>query len=167
MPIFRIAAPWRIGSTPWLVRDMDKRERRDRELRITGSVIREFGYQPASWWKDAIGEAGGREFADLAQAREYLDRFAPPPAMPLRASGALRWTANIEAEDEAERANIEAVSRHMDELMRVPTVVVGAICPTPALPTTGSARSRSAASRRPGTRSTRACTRPTSAVRWP
>jgi hypothetical protein len=47
-------------------------------LRITGSLIREFGYQPASWWKDAIGEAGGREFADLAQARGYLDRFAPP-----------------------------------------------------------------------------------------
>ena len=122
-------SPWRIGSTPWPVRDMDKRERRDRELRITGSLIREFGYQPASWWKDAIGEAGGRDFADPAQAREYLDRFAPPPAMPLRASGALRWTANIEAEDEAERANIEAVSRHMDELMRVPTVVAGAIMP--------------------------------------
>ncbi|MFZ2108301.1 MAG: hypothetical protein WAV18_23515, partial [Roseiarcus sp.] len=107
-------SPWRIGSTPWLVRDMDKRERRDRELRITGSLIREFGYQPASWWKDAIGEAGGRVFADPAQAREYLDRFAPPPAMPLRASGALGWTANIEAEDEAERANIAAVSRHMN-----------------------------------------------------
>ena len=98
-------------------------------MRITGSLIREFGYQPASWWKDAIGEAGGRDFADLAEAREYLDRFAPPPAMPLRASGALRWTANIEAEDEAERANIEAVSRHMDELMRVPTVVAGAVMP--------------------------------------
>jgi RNA-splicing ligase RtcB len=103
--------------------------RRDRELRITGSLIREFGYQPASWWKDAIGEAGGRDFADPAQAREYLDGFAPPPAMPLRASRALRWTANIEAEDEAERANIEAVSRHMDELMRVPTVVAGAVMP--------------------------------------
>ena len=64
-----------------------------------------------------------------ARAREYLDRFAPAPAMPLRASGALGWTANIEAEDEAEHANLEAVFRHMDELVRVPTVVAGTVMP--------------------------------------
>jgi RNA-splicing ligase RtcB len=98
-------------------------------MRITGNFIRECGYQPASWWKDAIGEAGGCEFADPAQARAFLDRFAPPPATPLRAPGSLRWTANIEAEEDAEKANIEATSRHMDELMRVPTVVAGAIMP--------------------------------------
>ena len=72
--------------------------------------------------------------------------------MRLRVSGALRWTANIEAEDEAERANIEVVSRHMNELMRLPTVVAGAImpdaCPSDhrlgAIPVGGVAASRDA-----------------------
>ena len=125
--ILAFARMTRVGRAGAVSRDAFTKG--DRELRITGSLIREFGYQPASWWKDAIGEAGDRDFAALAEAREYLDRFAPAPATPLRAAGALRWTANIEAEDDAERANIEAVSRHMDELMRVPTVVAGAIMP--------------------------------------
>ncbi len=98
-------------------------------MRINGKRISELGYRPAPWWKTAIAEAGARDFVSDIEARAFLDRWAPPPATPLRAPGAVGWTANIVAEDDAEHANIEAVSRHMDALMRVPTVVAGAIMP--------------------------------------
>ena len=98
-------------------------------MNITGSVIKELGYRQASWWKDAIDEAGDRQFVDSAEVRAFLDRFTPPPAASLREAGVARWSANIEAEDDIERANIEVVSRHMDELMRIPTIVAGAIMP--------------------------------------
>ena len=98
-------------------------------MNITGNLIKELGYRQAAWWKDAIAEAGERQFIDSAEARIFLERFAPLPALPLRETGVARWSANIEAEDDIERANIDVVSRHMDELMRVPTIVAGAIMP--------------------------------------
>ena len=94
---------------------------------ITGSLIKELGYRPAAWWKSAI--AGGHDFEDAESARAFLDGFAPPPAIPLRPAGSLAWSANIEPEDDAERDNVAAVAGHMDELMRLPTVVAGAIMP--------------------------------------
>ena len=98
-------------------------------MNITGKLITQLGYRQAAWFGVAIADAAGRDFADEADARAFLDRFASPPTTPLRAARALAWSANIEAEDEAERANIETVSRHMDALMRVPTIVAGAIMP--------------------------------------
>lgn len=95
-------------------------------MQITGAIIKDFGYRPGPWWKDAIGEARGREF-EPADARAYLDGYAPS-VVALHAAGR-PWFSNIEAEDDAERANIAVVSRHMDELMRVPTIVAGAIMP--------------------------------------
>jgi tRNA-splicing ligase RtcB len=97
-------------------------------MQITGAIIKEFGYSPASWWKQAIGEARGREF-EPGEARAFLDNFVTQVIVTPSAAGRRPWFANIEAEDDAERANIESVSRHMDELMRVPTIVAGAIMP--------------------------------------
>ena len=98
-------------------------------MNITFNLLGDLGYVPAAWWKTAVNDAANREFADETQARAFIDVYAPPPALPLRAPGSIAWSANIEAEDELERDNIAAVSRHMDELMRLPTVVAGAIMP--------------------------------------
>jgi len=98
-------------------------------MRISGDLIHALGYRPAGWWKTAIDAAQGFEPASEADARAFLDRYVPPPALPLRTPGSLGWSANIEAADETERANVEAVARHMDELMRLPTVEAGAIMP--------------------------------------
>lgn len=96
-------------------------------MEITGSLIKSLGYRPAAWWKDAIRQGVGKDF-DAAEARSFLDGFAPA-LTPYRAPGSISWTANIEAENDHERANIVSVSRHMDELMRVPTIIAGAIMP--------------------------------------
>lgn len=96
---------------------------------VTGSLMKELSYRQGAWWGQAIAAAGQRDFADVAQARAFIDPFAPPPTVPLRAPGATPWRSNIVAEDDAERANVEVVARHMDELMRVPTVVDAAIMP--------------------------------------
>ncbi len=46
-------------------------------MEISGQIIKEMGYAPASWWKIAIGQAKGREF-DQDAARAYLDGFLTP-----------------------------------------------------------------------------------------
>jgi tRNA-splicing ligase RtcB (3'-phosphate/5'-hydroxy nucleic acid ligase) len=95
---------------------------------ITGQTIKDLGYKGDSWWKTAISQAVGRNFTDK-EAREYLDSFVRPVSIPLRERGSVGWEANIEAHDEHEQNNIAKVGEHMRELMRVPTIVRGAIMP--------------------------------------
>ena len=53
----------------------------------------------------------------------------PPPVTPLKASGDTPFFENIDADNEAERANVISVKEHMTELMRTPVVKSGAIMP--------------------------------------
>lgn len=98
---------------------------------INGQTLIDWGYKPGSWFKDAIAaaqsvvEAGG----DADAIRQAVDRCAPAPAIPLRAHGELAHRLNIRADDEHETANVASVERHMVELMRLPTVVAGAVMP--------------------------------------
>jgi len=94
---------------------------------IDGAAIKDLGYRPAGWWKDAIAQAAGRDFDEVG-ARAFLDRFAPT-VIPLRAPGSAAWFQNIEADDDHERANVAKVAQHMDELVRVPTIVSAAVMP--------------------------------------
>ena len=49
--------------------------------------------------------------------------------MALRGRGSLAHRLNIRAEDAHEAENLASVERHMAELMRVPTIVAGAVMP--------------------------------------
>ena len=73
----------------------------------------------------------------------------------------------IDAENELERANIAAVAQHMDALMRVPTIVAGAVMPDACPPARRTGRSRSAALWHARMRSIRDFIRRTSAARSP
>lgn len=98
---------------------------------ITGKTLIDWGYKPGPWFKDAISaaEEARRAGADDAAIRQVIDRFVPAPAVPLRPLGALEHTMNIRAESPDEEANVEAVTSHMDELMRVPTIAAGTVMP--------------------------------------
>lgn len=111
---------------------------------ITGNTLIAWGYKPGAWFKQAIAaaEAAQREGADEAACRAIVARLAPPPVetVGLRSAGTLAHHMNIRAEEPEEADNVAAVERHMAELMRVPTIVAGAVmpdaCPSGAAPGT-------------------------------
>jgi tRNA-splicing ligase RtcB len=112
---------------------------------ITGKTLIAWGYPPGRWFANAIAaaEKAHASGADEAAIRAMVDSFAPPPApkpVPLRAQGAVPFTLNIRAEEPEDADNITNVERHMAALMRVPTLVAGAVmpdaCPSGSVPGT-------------------------------
>src|SRR5262245_50095567 len=110
---------------------------------ITGKTLIAWGYAPGPWFAAAISaaEEARASGADEAAIRAIVDDFAPAPApkpVPLRAAGAASFALNIRAEQPEDADNIAGVERHMAELMRVPTLVAGAVmpdaCPSGAAP---------------------------------
>jgi RNA-splicing ligase RtcB len=111
---------------------------------ITGKTLIAWGYQPGPWFADAIAaaEKARASGADEAAIRAIVDKLAPPalpPTVAPRAKG-LDYKLNIRAEAEGDAENIAGVQKHMAELMRVPTIVAGAVmpdaCPSGAAPGT-------------------------------
>jgi tRNA-splicing ligase RtcB len=98
---------------------------------ITGKTLIDWGYAPAKWFADAIpvAEKARLEGASEAELRAIVDGFLPAPPVKPRAAGELAHRINLEPEDEDEAANLAAVEAHMAELMRVPTIVAGAVMP--------------------------------------
>ncbi len=101
---------------------------------ITGKTLIAWGYQPGPWFSAAIAaaEKARSAGADEAAIRAVVDQLAPaapPPALALRGHGELAHRLNIRAEDDSEVENVASVERHMRELMRVPTIVAGAVMP--------------------------------------
>lgn len=100
-------------------------------MTVTGKTLTAWGFAPGSWFKDAIAAAesvrqsGGDEAAMRAAAAAH----APPPPLALKARGDRAYHLNIRAETADEVENIAGVERHMNELMRVPTIVAGAVMP--------------------------------------
>ncbi len=98
---------------------------------ITGKTLIDWGYKPGHWFPAAIEAAeAARSAGDDEQAiRAAVERLAPAPGIALRPAGDLAHRMNIRAEDPDELENVKAVEAHMVELMRVPTVVAGAVMP--------------------------------------
>lgn len=103
---------------------------------ITGHDLIQWGFKPGPWFKQAIVEANR-----LVMEQDYsepeliaaLGVYAPPEPVYIqrRAPGAYRHHLhyNIDAENAGDVENIAAVAKHMDELMRVPTIKAGAVMP--------------------------------------
>jgi tRNA-splicing ligase RtcB (3'-phosphate/5'-hydroxy nucleic acid ligase) len=99
---------------------------------IDGHTLIGWGFTPSSRFKELIATANdmrlrGQDDASIIAA---LQATLPPPIveMPLR-TNTLPIGLFIEAEGEGDQANINAVVSHMDALMRVPTIVAGAVMP--------------------------------------
>lgn len=96
---------------------------------IDGHQLIIWGFKPGRWFKDAIIAAnamrsGGANddviFKSLTQMQ--------PSEITMRTNG-LPFSVLIDAENDLETANINAVIQHMDALMRVPTIKSGAVMP--------------------------------------
>lgn len=110
---------------------------------ITGKTLIEWGHKPGPHFGEMLAYARDREFQHAPKEfiRQELQSWIPPvdttEKMPLRARGdGPGYFLNLDMEDAAEdgsedleRENVMSVIRHMDELMRLPTVVAGAVMP--------------------------------------
>ncbi len=100
-------------------------------MSFTGKDLIGLGFEPGTWFKDALPAANKMlaEGKSLDEIKLAVAQFTPPPARGLRAPGETSFGVNIVAANADEEANIANVIRHMEALMRVPTVVKGAIMP--------------------------------------
>jgi tRNA-splicing ligase RtcB len=98
---------------------------------LSGQDLIDAGMAQGKWFRAALAAGndvllrGGSLDDALAAARA----FQPAAALPLRAADDVPFHVNIDAGDELEAANVEAVGRTMRELMRTPVVRAGAIMP--------------------------------------
>lgn len=109
---------------------------------ITGNTLIEWGYEPDAWFKAALNTANDMLEANasmqdiqdkVAEIKHSHDVALSEPVhvvdlFPLRAQAA-GFAKFIEPETAEEVSNVESVERHMAELMRVPTIVRGAVMP--------------------------------------
>ena len=124
-------------------------------MKIDGNTIIELGFRPGKWFKDAIEYINTNELSET-EILNYLEQYRLPEPIPLKIEPA-KFAINIKAENELEIDNVEKVIDSMNELMKTPTIVGGAIMPD-ACPTGPAARART---------SGRRCRAPCPASAWP
>lgn len=99
---------------------------------ITGNTLIEWGFKPGKWFADALIAANELRLQGVSddEIRVKVDGIQEklPPEIPLRGES-LPFSQFIEPENADEVANVEAVVRHMEVLLRVPTIVGGAVMP--------------------------------------
>lgn len=101
--------------------------------KVTGKTLRSLGYNQGKWFKDAIAHANKhRLFGEDLKA--YLDKTEPKYISPHDTPVSIH--KNIRPETEDEVSNVENVISTMEDIMRTPTLVDGAIMPD-ACPTGG------------------------------
>ncbi|MCA1379460.1 RtcB family protein [Bradyrhizobium sp. BRP05] len=96
---------------------------------IDGKQLITWGFKPGRWFKDALIAAnamrsGGANDDMIFKALTQMQ----PSEITMRTNG-LPFSMLIDAENDLESANIDAVVQHMDALMRVPTIKAGAVMP--------------------------------------
>lgn len=94
--------------------------------KITGNDLLSLGFRQGKWFRAAIDYANQHELSGDALTN-YLHSVAPkiidPHASPLE------FYQNIKAETEEEISNVESVITTMNELMKTPTLLKGAVMP--------------------------------------
>lgn len=107
---------------------------------ITGETLIQWGFKPGRWFKGAIEAANTMRAGGFGDDAIFSALQGMQPVETLMRTNGIPFSMMIDAENDLERANIEAVARHMDALMRVPTIKAGAVmpdaCPAGAQPGT-------------------------------
>lgn len=100
---------------------------------ITGKELIAMGYRPGKWFSEVLRHLQEVEMTS-EELKTYLD--AKQPAIIYPHEEGLPYFKNIKADSEIENDNIAKVFATMDELMKTPTIVSGAVMPD-ACPTGG------------------------------
>lgn len=96
---------------------------------ISGKTLIDWGFKPGKWFPAAIETAnrmraqGASEDAILAAVQALM------PVEALLRTNRVPYGRFLDADTDAERDNAVAVAKHMDALMRVPTIVAGSVMP--------------------------------------
>lgn len=101
-------------------------------MKITGKTLINLGYEPSNWFSEAIDFANKNNLSGK-KLTNYLDSMIPPPPINPH-SDPINYYKNIRAEHVEEMSNVDMVFETMDELMKTPTVIGGAVMPD-AFPT--------------------------------
>lgn len=103
---------------------------------ITGTTLIDLGFAPGKWFAGALDHANQRELAG-DELLVYLGTVVPEPLeVILPFTEPVAYHKNLRAERGNELDNVEKVFETMDELMKTPTLVSGAVLPD-ACPTGG------------------------------
>lgn len=97
------------------------------KTKITGHDIKAMGFPPAKWYRKAIDHINDNELSK-EEIETYLEQFRLPEPVGLLETPA-PYSLNIMAENELEEENISKVRSTMDEVMKTPTVIGGAVMP--------------------------------------
>lgn len=95
-------------------------------MKITGKDLLEMGYKQGKWFRAALDHANAERLTG-EDLRNYLEAVKPIQIPPH--DSAQQYYINIEAENELEESNVKSVCNSMDQLMKTPTLRVGAIMP--------------------------------------
>lgn len=94
--------------------------------KITGKDLIDLGYQPGRWFGQALNHINRYQLYG-EELSNYLDQVIPKEIPPHEQP--VSFHSNIAAETEDEVSNIQSVRDTMQEVMKTPTVVDGAIMP--------------------------------------
>lgn len=94
---------------------------------INGNTLIKLGFEPDSWFRSAIAHINEHKLIN-DEILSYLEQFKAEPMIPLF-DEAIPFKINIKAETELEQQNVDDVLATMNELMKTPTVVSGAVMP--------------------------------------
>ena len=103
-------------------------------MKINGNTLIEMGFRSGKWFKEAIEHINTNEL-EGADLTNYLEQFKSEPIIDIYEEP-IPFAVNIRAENELEESNVTSVVDTMNELMKTPTLVNGAIMPD-ACPTGG------------------------------
>lgn len=97
------------------------------ETKLNGNDLIELGFQSGKWMKEALIHINENELRGDS-LMNYLEQFRQPDPIPAF-ENPLDFKINIRAENELETENVNSVLATMNELMKTPTVVNGAVMP--------------------------------------
>ena len=96
---------------------------------IDGKQLIAWGFKPGRWFKDALIAANAMRSGGANDQMIYNAMLKMMPVETLMRTNGIPFAMMIDADNDLERANIDAVVKHMDALMRVPTITAGAVMP--------------------------------------
>jgi hypothetical protein len=96
---------------------------------IDGATLIAWGFRPGKWFQEALPAANRMRADGRSDDEIFAALQGMMPVEALMRTNSLPYSMFLDAENDLERANAAAVAGHMDALMRVPTIVAGAVMP--------------------------------------
>lgn len=94
---------------------------------ITGHDLLNLGFHQAAWFGKALNYINSEQLTHKEMIN-YLDQFKLPEKV-LPKNSPIPFQVNIRAENDLEKVNVKAVLETMNEVMKTPNVVNGAVMP--------------------------------------